>query len=115
HRPTQADLTLAKLLLRRRSYGGPFFAVLDFERARGRAPLLDLVRIESWTLPACPAMLAPFRDSYARVEDHASRRRAEIYEIYLLLAGIVWYRSNELPERERFCRERLVGWLAQHA
>src|SRR5438445_649554 len=50
-----------------------------------------------------------------RVEDDASRRRAEIYEIYLLLAGIVWYRSNELPERERFCRERLVGWLAQHA
>src|SRR5439155_19898692 len=78
-------------------------------------PLLDLVRIESWTLPACPAMIAPFRDSYARVEVDASRRRAEIYEIYLLLAGIVWYRSNELPERERFCRERLVGWLAQHS
>jgi hypothetical protein len=59
-------------------------------------------------------MLAPFRDAYARVEDDASRRREEIYEIYLLLAGIVWYRSNELPERERFCRERLKEWLAKH-
>ena len=43
-----------------------------------------------------------------------SRRRAEIYEVYLLLAGIVWYRSNELPERERFCRDRLVEWLRSH-
>jgi hypothetical protein len=59
-------------------------------------------------------MIAPFRDTYAQVSDDASRRRAEIYEIYLLLAGIVWYRSNELPERERFCRERLTEWLKNH-
>ena len=72
------------------------------------------MRIESWTLPACPAMIAPFRDTYARVEDDMTRRRAEIYEVYLLLAGIVWYRSNELPERERFCRDRLAEWLRTH-
>jgi aminoglycoside phosphotransferase (APT) family kinase protein len=113
-RLTHDDLNLANLLLQRRSDGWHFVAFLDFERARGRDPLLDLVRIESWTLPACPAMIAPFRDSYAQVSDDASRRRAEIYEIYLLLAGIVWYRSNELPERERFCRERLAEWLTRH-
>jgi aminoglycoside phosphotransferase (APT) family kinase protein len=111
-RLTHDDLNLANLLLQRRSDGWHFVAFLDFERARGRDPLLDLVRIESWTLPACPAMIAPFRDSYAQVEDDASRRRAEIYEVYLLLAGIVWYRANELPERERFCRDRLQAWLA---
>ncbi|HVD52292.1 MAG TPA: phosphotransferase, partial [Candidatus Udaeobacter sp.] len=113
-RLTHDDLNLANLLLQRRSDGWHFVAFLDFERARGRDPLLDLVRIESWTLPACPAMIAPFRDTYARVEDDMTRRRAEIYEVYLLLAGIVWYRSNELPERERFCRDRLAEWLRTH-
>ncbi len=111
-RLTHDDLNLANLLLQRRSDGWHFVAFLDFERARGRDPLLDLVRIESWTLPACPAMIAPFRDTYAHVDDEGARRRREIYEVYLLLAGIVWYRSNELPERERFCRERLEEWLA---
>src|SRR6266403_477749 len=110
-RLTHDDLNLANLLLQRRSDGWHFVAFLDFERARGRDPLLDLVRIESWTLPACPAMIAPFRDSYAQVEDEPARRRTEIYEVYLLLAGIVWYRSNELPERERFCRDRPAEWL----
>ena len=56
-------------------------------------------------------MGAPFADAYARVADDLARARAEIYEVYLLLAGIVWYRQNELPERERFCRDRLVEWL----
>src|SRR5258705_11966762 len=59
-------------------------------------------------------MIAPFKDSYAHVDDGAAQRRAEIYEVYLLLAGIVWYRSNELPERERFCRERLTELLSKH-
>ena len=57
-------------------------------------------------------MMTPFRDSYAHVDDERARRRAQIYEVYLLLAGIVWYRQNELPERERFCRERLAEWLS---
>ena len=111
-RLTHDDLNLANLLLQRRGDGWHFVAFLDFERARGRDPLLDLVRLESWTLPACPAMMTPFRDSYAHVDDERARRRAQIYEVYLLLAGIVWYRQNELPERERFCRERLDEWLS---
>ncbi|TMC79214.1 MAG: aminoglycoside phosphotransferase family protein [Chloroflexi bacterium] len=114
-RLTHDDLNLANLLLQRRDDGWHFVAFLDFERARGRDPLLDLVRLESWTLPACPAMVAPFKDAYAHFEDDQSRRRSEIYEVYLLLAGIVWYRQNELPERERFCRERLHAWLAGRA
>jgi aminoglycoside phosphotransferase (APT) family kinase protein len=110
-RLTHDDLNLANLLLQRRGDGWHFVAFLDFERARGRDPLIDLVRLESWTLPACPAMLAPFRDSYAHYDDPPARARREIYEVYLLLAGIVWYRQNELPERERFCRDRLAAWV----
>ena len=56
----------------------------------------------------------PFVELAACVDDDAARRRAEIYDVYLLLAGIVWYRSNELPERERFCRDRLAEWLRTH-
>ena len=56
-------------------------------------------------------MAAPFRATYAAVDDENARARSEIYEVYLLLAGIVWYRENELPEREKFCRERLQSWL----
>jgi aminoglycoside phosphotransferase (APT) family kinase protein len=114
-RITHDDLNLANLLLQKRSDGWHFVAFLDFERARGRDPLLDLVRLESWTLPACPAMIAPFRDAYAHVDHEAARRRAEIYEVYLLLAGIVWYRQNELQDRERFCRDRLRLWLEVHS
>ena len=110
-RLTHDDLNLANLLLQRRGDGWHFAAFLDFERARGRDPLLDLVRLQSWTLPALPAMGAPFADAYAHVADEPARARAEIYEVYLLLAGIVWYRQNELGERERFCRDRLVEWL----
>lgn len=112
-RLTHDDLSLANLLLQRRADGWHFAAFLDFERARGRDPLLDVVRLESWTLPAYPAMVAPFRDAYAAFDDQHTRRRAEIYEVYLLLAGIVWYRQNELPERERFCRDRLSAWLGE--
>jgi aminoglycoside phosphotransferase (APT) family kinase protein len=112
-RLTHDDLNLANLLLQKRADGWHFVAFLDFERARGRDPLVDVVRLEGWTLPDAPAMLAPFRDTYARVDDEPSRGRAEIYELYLLLAGIVWYRQNELPERERFCRMRLEEWLSR--
>src|SRR5437763_9710741 len=96
-RLTHDDLNLANLLLQRRTDGWHFVAFLDFERARGRDPLLDLVRIESWTLPACPAMIAPFRASYARVEDGARRRRAELYETNPLLPGTRRYDQNALP------------------
>jgi aminoglycoside phosphotransferase (APT) family kinase protein len=110
-RLTHDDLNLANLLLQKRGDGWHFVAFLDFERARGRDPLIDLVRLRTWTLPAFPATIAPFDDAYALVSDERSEQRAEIYEVYLLLAGIVWYRQNELPERERFCRERLATWL----
>ena len=113
-RLTHDDLNLANLLLQKRGDGWHFVAFLDFERARGRDPLLDVIRLQSWTLPALPATAAPFADSYADVDDETTRPRSEIYEVYLLLAGIVWYRQNELPERERFCRDRLVQWLAAH-
>ena len=112
-RLTHDDLNLANLLLQRRGDGWHFVAFLDFERARGRDPLVDLVRLRSWTLPALPAMVAPFDDAYAFAGDEPARQRSEIYEVYLLLAGIVWYRQNELPERERFCRERLEAWLSE--
>jgi aminoglycoside phosphotransferase (APT) family kinase protein len=113
-RLTHDDLSLANLLLQRRGNGWHFVAFLDFERARGRDPLLDVVRLKTWTLPTLPGVLSPFRDAYAEVDDDVTRRREDIYEVYLLLAGIVWYRQNELLERERFCRDRLEGWLARH-
>src|SRR5207302_6534954 len=50
-RLTHDDLNLANLLLQKRGDGWHFVAFLDFERARGRDPLIDLVRLESWTLP----------------------------------------------------------------
>jgi len=50
-RLTHDDLNLANLLLQKRSDGWHFVAFLDFERARGRDPLLDLVRIEELDAP----------------------------------------------------------------
>jgi aminoglycoside phosphotransferase (APT) family kinase protein len=113
-RLTHDDLNLANLLLQRRADGWHFAAFLDFERARGRDPLLDLVRLETWTLTACPAMVAPFRDAYAHDDSERARQRAAVYEVYILLAGIIWYRQNELPDSERFCRDRLARWLIEH-
>ncbi len=114
-RLTHDDLSLANLLLQHAGDGWRFVAFLDFERARGRDPLLDLVRLRSWTLPACPAAEPSFHDAYGPPPGDGLRERAELYEVYLLLAGIVWYRENDLPQRERFCRDRLTRWVAEHA
>src|SRR5207247_4173315 len=73
---THEDLNLATLMLKRRADGWHFVAFLDFERARGRVPMIDLVRLQTWTLPAYPAMISPFRDAYAHFEDDRARERA---------------------------------------
>src|SRR5439155_24648185 len=85
-RLTHDDLNLANLLLQQRRDGWHFVAFLDFERARGRDPLLDVVRLESWNLPACPAMAAPFRATYAAVDDENARARSVIYYAHMVHA-----------------------------
>ncbi len=114
-RLTHDDLSLANLLLQHADDGWHFVAFLDFERARGRDPLLDLVRLKSWTFPACPAAGPSFHAAYGPLNSPGVRERSELYEVYLLLAGIIWYRENDLPQRERFCRDRLTRWVAEHA
>ncbi len=111
-RLTHDDLTLANLLLERRADGWHFVAFLDFERTRGRDPILDLARLRRLTFDACPAMAAPFERGYGALEPDADlRAREELYAVYLLLAGIVWYRENGLAAREQDCRVRLATWL----
>jgi len=47
-------------LVERGAEGWQFVALVDFERARGRDPLLDLARLRATTFAAWPAMAAPF-------------------------------------------------------
>lgn len=113
---THDELEPENLLLHRRLDGWHFAALLDFERARGRDPVLDLAQLDLTTFPQWPAMGSAFAAGYgetARLGERVGERR-ELYAMYLLLAGIVYYRENDAPEREVAARDGLRRWLASH-
>lgn len=110
---THDELEPENLLLVRKTDGWHFAALLDFERARGRDPVLDLAQLALTTFPQWPAMGTAFAIGYgdtARLGAQVAERR-ELYAMYLLLAGIVYYRENDQPEREEAAREGLRRWL----
>ncbi len=113
---THDDLGLANLLLERRTDGWHLAAFLDFERTRGRDPLLDLARLHTLVFDACPSMAAPFDSAYGEiaVADDERRARLELYGMYLLVWGVPWARESGLATRERDYRQRLGTWLAAH-
>lgn len=110
---THDDLNLANILLERRVDGWHLAAFLDFERTRGRDPLLDLARLHTLVFDACPAMRAPFDAAYGEiaVPDDERQARLELYAIYLLVWGVPWSREAGLATRERDYRHRLQAWL----
>lgn len=111
---THDELEPENLLLERRPDGWHFAALLDFERARGRDPVLDLAQLDLTTFPQWPAMGTAFGIGYgdvARLGAGVPERR-ELYAMYLLLAGVVYYRENDQPRREEAAREGLRRWLA---
>ncbi len=113
---THDELEPENLLLARRGDGWHFAALLDFERARGRDPVLDLAQLDLTTFPQWPAMGTAFAIGYrdtARLGPRVAARR-ELYAMYLLLAGIVYYRENDSPLREEAARDGLRRWLAAH-
>lgn len=113
---THDELEPENLLLVRRADGWHFVALLDFERARGRDPVLDLAQLDLTTFPQWPAMGSAFAIGYgdtARLGAGVAERR-KLYAMYLLLAGIVYYRENDAPEREEAARDGLRRWLATH-
>jgi len=110
---THDELEPENLLLAKGADGWHFAALLDFERARGRDPVLDLAQLDLTTFPQWPAMGAAFATGYAgaaRLGPYVPERR-ELYAMYLLLAGIVYYRENEAPAREAAARTGLRRWL----
>lgn len=113
---THDELEPENLLLARRTDGWHFVALLDFERARGRDPVLDLAQLDLTTFPQWPAMGSAFETGYGdttRLGERVAERR-ELYAMYLLLAGIVYYRENDAPKREEAARDGLRRWLAAH-
>lgn len=110
---THDELEPENLLLVRRADGWHFAALLDFERARGRDPVLDLAQLDLTTFAQWPAMGLAFATAYAaaaQLGPHVRERR-ELYALYLLLAGIVYYRENDAPAREEAARAGLQRWL----
>jgi len=105
------------IIVERSGEGWQFVALVDFERARGRDPLLDLAKLRATTFMAWPAMAAPFNAAYGAVEPYGPdlRARAELYDLYVPLAAIAHFRENELPEREAAARTALRAWLDREA
>ena len=112
-RLTHDDLSLANVLLVRRVDGWHLAAFLDFERTRGRDPLLDLARLHTLVFDACPAMRAPFDAAYGEIAlaDDERQARLDLYAVYLLVWGIPWARGTGAATRERDYRHRLQAWL----
>jgi hypothetical protein len=94
-----------------------FVARADFARARGRDPLLDLAKLRATTFAAWPAMAAPFNATYGALEPYGPdlRARAELYDLYVPLAAIAFFRQNERQDREDSARAELRAWLDRGA
>jgi aminoglycoside phosphotransferase (APT) family kinase protein len=105
------------IIVERGGEGWQFVALVDFERARGRDPLLDLAKLRATTFATWPAMAAPFNAAYGALEPYGPdlRARAELYDLYVPLAAIAHFRENELPEREAAARTALRAWLDREA
>jgi len=111
------DPSAENIIVERGAEGWQFVALVDFERARGRDPLLDLARLRATTFAAWPAMAAPFNAAYGALEPYGPdlRARAELYDLYVPLAAIAYFRENERPEREEAARASLRAWLERDA
>lgn len=109
------DPSAQNIIVERRADGWQFVALVDFERARGRDPLLDLARLRATTFATWPAMAAPFTAAYGTLEPQGPdlRARAELYDLYVPLAAIAYFRENERPDREEAARERLREWIGR--
>jgi aminoglycoside phosphotransferase (APT) family kinase protein len=107
------DPSAENIIVQRGADGWQFVALVDFERARGRDPLLDLARLRATTFAAWPAMAAPFNAAYGALEPYGPdlRARAELYDLYVPLAAIASFRENERPDREEVARAALRAWL----
>ena len=111
------DPSAQNIIVDRSADGWQFVALVDFERARGRDPLLDLAKLRAMTFSAWPAMAAPFNGAYGMLEPYGPdlRARAELYDLYVPLAGIAHFRQNDRPDREEAARVALRAWLARDA
>jgi aminoglycoside phosphotransferase (APT) family kinase protein len=107
------DPSPENIILEKRADGWQFVALVDYERARGRDPLLDLAKLRAMTLAVWPAMAAPFNAAYGALEPYGPdlRARAELYDLYVPLAAIAYFRENERPDREEAARGALRAWL----
>ena len=111
------DPSASNIIVERRTDGWQFVALVDFERARGRDPLIDLAKLRATTFAAWPAMAAPFNGAYGTLEPYGPdlRARAELYDLYVPLAAIAHFRQYDRPHREEAARAALRDWLARDA
>ncbi|MEP6893841.1 MAG: aminoglycoside phosphotransferase family protein [Gaiellaceae bacterium] len=111
------DPSAENIIVERRADGWQFVGLVDFERARGRDPLLDLAKLRATAFALWPAIAAPFNAAYGALEPFGPELRArdELYDLYVPLAAIAHFRENERPEREQEAREALRGWLERTA
>ncbi len=109
------DPSPENIILERRADGWQFVALVDFERARGRDPLVDLAKLRAMTFTVWPAMAAPFNAAYGALEPYGPdlRARAELYDLYVPIAAIAHFRERERPDREEAARGALRAWLAR--
>lgn len=115
-RMSHDDPSPENMMLERRADGWQFVALVDFERTRGRDPLLDLAKLRASTFALWPAMAAPFNAAYGALEPYGPdlRARDELYDLYVPLAAIAYFRQNDRPDREETARVSLRAWLEKN-
>lgn len=116
-RMSHDDPSPQNMILEHRADGWQFVSLVDFERTRGRDPLLDLAKLRATTFARWPAMAAPFTAAYGALEPYGPdlRSRAELYDMYVPLASIAYFRENDRPDREEEARVALRAWLEKNA
>ena len=109
-RLTHRDLYLANVLLD----GGRFAALLDFELAKGKDPLLDFVKLGMLVFEPHPEAIAPLLTSYRDVvgAPPLARERLRLCLGLEHLAMLPNWRQTGDSRLEDYSRRQLRGWLA---
>ena len=58
-------------------------------------------------------LIGPVPDVIDRARKGDRAAFAELYDLYVPLAAIAYFRENDRPDREEAARERLRDWIAR--
>lgn len=107
------DLAPENILLAHRRDGWHLQAFLDWQRARGKDPVADFVKLNWFFFGDDEESERGFFSAYGPLDRLGTDvpARLALYYLYTIVAGVVYFRQNAEPALEFECKRRLDTWL----